>query len=243
MAIGMLRPGARLAALALIAAGVGMAQKVISAKAGLVYFVEGHAAVAGSGPLAAGEVNRQLNPGEILFSENGRAEVLLNPGTVLRIGDRTAIRMDRVELTDARVSVEAGSAVVTVYQAPKLDRVEIGIGGAVVKMEGAGVYRFDSDGSDRGALRVFSGQAFVYRENGVYREGGASQAVAKRGQAVRLQDLQVGKFDVKAADALQQWAETRGAPPPWTPLPPMQRLSPPAKTPEFEAWLKECGQR
>src|SRR5579863_7122051 len=108
--LNRLRPGGRLAALALIAAGVGMAQGVISAKAGLVYFVDGQVAVAGSRPLARGATNRQLNPGEVLLSEVGRAEVLLNPGTVLRIGNKSAIRMDRVELTDARVSIEAGSA-------------------------------------------------------------------------------------------------------------------------------------
>jgi ferric-dicitrate binding protein FerR (iron transport regulator) len=215
MAGVMSRTGLQLMALTLVSAGVGMAQKVISAKAGLVYFVLGRVSIAGSGQLPHGDVNRQLNEGEILSSEAGRAEVLLNPGTVLRIGNMTRIRIDNGELTNTRVSIEAGSAVVTVNQLPKLDRVEIHIGGKVVVMDGVGVYRFDADRRDTAAarLRVFSGQVLVYREEGKSRENGAWKTVAKRGQAVRLQDLQVGKFDRKDADALEQWAEERGTPP------------------------------
>src|ERR1700733_6413894 len=111
MVRAMFRPVVRLIAFALVAAGVGIAQDVISAKAGLVYFVVGRVSIVGRGKLAIGPVNRQLNEGESLFSEAGRAEVLLNPGTVLRIGDKTRIRMDGVELTDTRISIETGSAV------------------------------------------------------------------------------------------------------------------------------------
>jgi hypothetical protein len=74
--------------------------------------------------------------------------------------------MDGVELTDTRISIQTGSAVVTVKQLPKLDRVEIHIGSAVVAMKSDGVYRFDFDRLDRSPpwLRVFSGQAEAYQE-------------------------------------------------------------------------------
>jgi hypothetical protein len=62
-----------------------------------------------------------------LSSEAGRAEVLLNAGTVLRIGEMTRLRMDTVELADTRVSIEAGSAVVTVSQIPRLAAVDLTI--------------------------------------------------------------------------------------------------------------------
>jgi hypothetical protein len=110
-----------------------------------------------------------------LFSEAGRAEVLLNPGTVLRIGEMTRIRMDSVDLTDTRVSIEAGSAVITVNRVSKLDRVEIHVGGAVVVMKSACVYRFDADrlDADTPRLRVFRGQAEAYREEEASSENGA----------------------------------------------------------------------
>ena len=118
----------RVTALATLAAGVGLPQRILTAKAGLIYFVLGHVSIVGRGPLTAGAAKPLLNPGEILFTETGRAEVLLNSGVILRIGDFTRIRMDRVELTDTRVSVERGSAVVTVTDMPKPDHVAISNG-------------------------------------------------------------------------------------------------------------------
>lgn len=234
-------PGVRLAVFALVAAVVGIAQQVISAKAGLVYSVMGRVSIEGSGRLGIGAVYRQLKPGENLFSEDGRAEVLLNPGAVLRIGEGTRIRMEGVELTDARVSIDAGSAVVTVYQAPKLDRVEIHIGGAVAMIKGAGVYRFDAglpgaNGFDSGApwMRVFSGDAEASQENS------PSKIIVKRGQAVRLPHLQASKFDLRDTDALQKWAEERGTPPPVEMMPPMKCFSKPANMAEVKDWAKDC---
>ena len=85
--------------------------RVISAKAGFVFFVQGRVSVEG-GPLSTGEHFRQLRNGESLSTQRGRAEVLLNPGVVLRLGDMSRLHMDDVKLTDACVSLESGSAVI-----------------------------------------------------------------------------------------------------------------------------------
>jgi hypothetical protein len=235
------RPVVRLTASAIVAAGAGIAQDVISAKAGLVYFAAGHVSIAGSGRLASGPVSHQLSEGESLFSETGRAEVLLNPGTVLRIGDKTRIRMDGVELTDTRISIETGSAVITVRQLPKLDRVEIHIGSAVVVMKSDGVYRFDADrlGGSPPRLRVFSGQAETYRKEELSSEEGGLKTLAKHGQAVQLQDLLVSKFDRKDTDELQRWADIRGAPPVIL-MPPTVCYSTPTNMAEFKDYMRVC---
>jgi hypothetical protein len=217
----------RLAAFALIAVAAALAQKVISAKAGLVYFVLGRVFIADGGTLGLGAVYRQLALGEVLFSEDGRAEVLLNPGTVLRIGEMTRIRMDNVELTDTRVSVEAGSAVVTVNDALKFDRVEIHIRDTIAAIDGPGVYRFDAD-----RLRVFRGQAEVFREE--------QKIIVKSGREVRFPELSVGKFDRKDRDALQRWAELRGTPLPWSPLRSMACYSDPTNVEEAKDYIRDC---
>lgn len=49
--------------------------------------------------------------------------------------------MDRIDLADTRVSIEAGSAVVKVNDLPKLVRVEIHIGGAVVAIRSQKTWR------------------------------------------------------------------------------------------------------
>lgn len=198
----MLRASACFAIFAL--AKVGVAQDVISARAGLIYFVEGRVSVDGNRLKTGGKLH-QLAPGDDLTTDHGRAEVLLNPGTVLRLGELTRIRMDSVDLVDTRVSIEAGSAVITVGQTPKFDRVEIDIGGAEVVLKGEGVYRFDGGGEPR--MRVYAGEAEIAGGDGL------STTVAKRGQAVCLQDLKVAKFDTGDADALQLWATSRGGAP------------------------------
>lgn len=242
-----IHPVVRLAAFALAAAGGMFAQDVISAKAGLVYFVAGRVSIAGGGLLASGRTNYRLNQGEILLSETGRAEVLLNPGTVLRIGDNTRILMGRAELTDTRIFIEAGSAVVTVRHPPKLDRVEIHIGGAVVAIKGPGLYRFDASRLKANSLdppgpwvRVYRGQAVATGSAG---ENSASKVTATRGQAVRLPGLRLSKFDLSDSDSLQQWAEKQGTPPPVAMMPPMRCYSNPLNTADLVSWIKECKGR
>jgi hypothetical protein len=183
----MVPPKARLIILVLagvvVLASGAFAQRVISAKAGFVYYVQGRAFVEG-GRLKTGESFRQLKAGEILSTERGRAEVLLNPGTILRLGDMSRLHMDNVNLTDACVSLEYGSAVITVNYILKTDHVRLVAGGNVIVMKQAGVYRLDIGRLDvgQGRLRVFSGRAEVLRE------GSTALVTAKRGRAVNLDD-------------------------------------------------------
>jgi hypothetical protein len=200
----MPRSGRLIVALALTAGGMALAQEVVSAKAGMVYLVIGRISVEGSGRLAVGAPNRQLLEGETLFDESGRAALSLNPGTILSIGDATRVRMDNVDLTDTRVSLLTGSAVLTVNRAPKLDRVEIRIAGAIVVPKGDGVYRLDSNPA---RLRVYSGAAEVFLGSGL------PKIIAKRGQSFYLQDLQLTRFDTDDADSLQLWGQKQTAHP------------------------------
>jgi hypothetical protein len=83
--------------------------------------------------------------GDELRTAEGRAEVLLTPDVFVRIGQRTTIRMVANKLSDTRVELLAGSAVV--------DSAEPGSGTAVtlihrnwnVRFFERGVYRIDSD--------------------------------------------------------------------------------------------------
>ena len=102
-----------LAFVTLASATLAPAQKIVSAKSGLVYFSTGRVWVDNS-QLKSGSIKRQMSSGETLYAERGRAEVLLNPGTVLRLGDMSRFRLDDVRLTDSCVSLLSGSAVVTV---------------------------------------------------------------------------------------------------------------------------------
>lgn len=206
----MVRPGARLTILLLSAASATPAQKVISAKAGLVYHVQGRVSVEGSGVLTAGGRLRQLSDGETLFTERGRAEVLLNPGTVLRLSEMSRMRMDDVTLTDARLCIESGSAVVTVGVIPKADRIEINVGGTVVELRQAGVYRFDVR---QARVRVYSGRAEARLLSAVAKGNTTAKVAVKRGQSVGVEDLELARFDPNDTDAFQRWANARSRTP------------------------------
>jgi hypothetical protein len=199
---------------AVVFAGAALAQKVISAKSGLILFVQGRVSVDGGGldtgarplPLKSGNLYRQLKDGERLSTQRGRAEILLNPGTVLRLGDISRMRMDEIKITDACVSLESGAAVVTVNYIPRNDRIRLVVGGSDIVLKKAGVYRFDLGRVDsaRGRMRVFSGLAEVRRA------GSSALIRVKRGQAVTFdENLEVVKFDLKDTDALQLWASAR----------------------------------
>lgn len=202
----MVPPKARLIVFVLASAVVpgsrALGQRVISAKAGFVFYVQGRVSVEG-GRLKTGESFRQLKADESLSTERGRAEVLLNPGIVLRLGDMSRLHMDDVRLTDACVSLESGSAVVTVNYILKTDRIRFVAGGNVIVLKQTGSYRFD-----QGRLRVFKGQAEVRRGDG------SAIVDVRRGQAVTLDaGLTVAKFNVKETDALQRWAVARSRTP------------------------------
>lgn len=189
-------------------ASLASAQKVISAKSGFIYFSIGRVWVDNS-QLKSGQIERQLGNGETLYSERGRAEVLLNPGTVLRLGDMSRLRMDDVTLADPSLTLLSGSAVVTVLAAPKADRVQVHIGGRTVLLSHDGIYRFDCGKLDvsQARLRVYAGEAKVHR-------GAVLPGLAVRqGRSVVMDDLEIAKFDTKNTDTLERWAEARSRPP------------------------------
>ncbi len=88
------------------------AQSVISTHSGVIHFFEG-AVYLGDQPLEAHLGRYPSVPlGGQLSTAAGRAEVLLTPGTFLRLGDQSSIRMLKNDLADTQVELQAGSAIV-----------------------------------------------------------------------------------------------------------------------------------
>lgn len=200
---------ARLIPALLATAALAPAQRVISAESGLVYTVRGRVSIEGSGLLPMGNKLRQLKAGEILFAERGRAEVLLNPATVLRLGNMSRLRMDDLELSDPCVTLLSGSAVISIAELPKgrlpkEDRIEVHATGGIVVLSHPGEYRFDA--SPSAGLRVYDGKAEVI--------GGAVPVMVRRGRSVDFARFEIAKFDPRSADSLERWAHSSTPPPP-----------------------------
>src|SRR5260370_21432266 len=79
-------------------------QFMISAKAGLVNYVDGQTNVHLREQVAAGS--------PIETGPNSHAELLLNPGSFLRLDENSTVVLDSVELTNIAVRVVAGNALV-----------------------------------------------------------------------------------------------------------------------------------
>jgi hypothetical protein len=92
--------------------GGATGQAVLSARAGLISYLEG---AVYSDAEQLGSV-AQLREGQRLRTEMGRAEVLLGIGAVLRLDEGASLRMENTQLTDTRVVVEHGSALVEVIE-------------------------------------------------------------------------------------------------------------------------------
>src|ERR1044071_3882644 len=70
------------------------AQKVVSARAGLITYLQGTATLDGKSLVLKVARFPQMREGQILATGRGRAELLLAPGVILRLAESSRIRME-----------------------------------------------------------------------------------------------------------------------------------------------------
>jgi hypothetical protein len=187
--------------LAFASAHPAVAQTVVSTHSGLVYFFEGSAYLEDQ-PLQQ-QFGRfpDIGQGHVLRTEKGRAEVLLTPGVFLRIDDNTAIRMISTELTDTRVELLHGSAIVESSGQGPDNSVRITYKSWQMRLPEAGVYRIDSDPPQvqayQGALEVSA-------------DGQAEPVTVHEGDRIPLAPVLVTESaPVSGNDAFKTWAMNR----------------------------------
>ena len=193
--------GLCVAALSLAAVPV-RGQSVISAKSGLVQYVEGEVFLADQKIDPKFGNFPDVKEKAVLRTELGRSEVLLNPGVFLRLGENSSLRMITNRLIDTRVDVLTGTAVVEADEIAKDTSVTIVCKDAAVTLKKAGVYRFDLSPA---ALRVFTGDASV-EFKGQTVAVAAGKMIAFEGETAGV----IAKFDKEETDALDRWSRRRG---------------------------------
>ena len=100
----------------------------------------------------------ELQPGQSLSTETGKVEILLTPGSFLRIGDNSAVTMVSSSLTNTQADLTKGQATVEVAEIHRYNLLRIGEDGTITRLQKNGLYAFDAD---HGQVRVLKGQAFV----------------------------------------------------------------------------------
>ncbi len=178
------------------------AQQVISAKSGLLSYADGEVSLNGEPVDFTGVHFTDVKENAIIRTADGRAEVLLTPGVVLRMGENTSLKMITNRLVDTRLEMLTGSAVVEADQIAKETSVSIVCKDGVVTLPKAGLYRFDAEPA---RLKVFKGDAEVEM-------GGVSKTLSS-GHMIELggQTASIEKFDAEDTDTLDRWSHRRGS--------------------------------
>jgi hypothetical protein len=179
------------------------------ARPGTVNYVEGAAYVDGQQVTSKSVGSTDLNPGEELTTQQGKAEILLTPGVFLRLDDNSAVKMISPDLTHTQVAIERGRAGVEVdeiYPQNNLDVVDAGVSTQLLKN---GFYEFNAD---QPTAMVFDGKAAVEVGDGKYREVKSHHefALVAGPNDKPLAKEKPVSFDVSAAkDDLYNWSSLR----------------------------------
>ncbi len=183
-----------------VGAMCAMPQATISARPGVVNYIEGHAYIDGHELSASKLRNVALYANQTLSTDVGKAEVLLTPGVFLRIGDNSAVRMISPSLTDTQFEVVKGEAMVEAAQVVKDNNIEVISHGAVIRIEKDGLYRINADMPP--TVSVFEGEAQV-------QIGTSSQQVKKDRELILAAGSKPQKFNKKTPDELYAWSNVR----------------------------------
>jgi uncharacterized membrane protein YgcG len=135
-----------------------MMQYVVSTKAGLVNYVQGTANVKATQGVATGV--------PIKTGPEGFAEILLNPGSFLRLGENSEAILDSAELTNVSVRVIAGTAVIEAAGFTKETPLKITAGDLRVLVIKDGIYVVEP-----GQVKVADGQIQMEGDRKTYKKG------------------------------------------------------------------------
>jgi hypothetical protein len=175
-------------------------QSVVSTHSGIIHYFEG-AIYLGDQPLELhpGKFSN-VPPGAELRTTEGRAEVLLTPGVFLRIGERSSIRMIANELSDTRVELVAGTAIVDSAEPVPGTSVTLIYQNWKVHFLEQGLYRIDSNPP---RMWVREGKAEVSGNN-------AKALLVEEGACLPFAQVLVPDRTINPPlDALNRWADGR----------------------------------
>ncbi len=172
---------------------------------GTLNYVEGNASF-GTQALDSKLIgSAELQTGQSLATENGKAEMLLTPGVYLRAGDNSSVRLISPSLIDTRVAVDQGEAMVEVDELHPENDIRVTQDGETTQLVKTGLYDFDADTT---RFRVFDRQALV--------QEGDSKVPVKSGHQVPLnwrlakQGEKFDKDEYEQSD-LYRWSSLRSS--------------------------------
>jgi hypothetical protein len=186
-------------AIGIVSAGSACAQYVISAHSGVIQYVEGHAYLNADPVEPKFGQFPDIKENQEFRTEEGRAEILLTPGVFLRLGENSSVRMLSSKLTDTRVEILNGSAIVECDDVPKDNSVWLVYKGTNMALVKHGLYRVDTNPA---RIRAYDGEAIL--------QGDSGQLTLKGGKQTALDGVLMAEgFDKNDLDGLYRWSDRR----------------------------------
>lgn len=183
-----------------------MMQYVISTKAGLVNHVQGDANVKATKMVEAGS--------PIKTGPGGLAEILLNPGSYLRLGENSSAVLDGVELTNIAVRITSGTAVIEAVGFDKQAPLKVTSGNLKTEIIKDGVYMFSDDKVTivEGKLQAADNKIVFTKGWQVSNEAGYRAIRAPKGNASALESWSRNRSELIAMANLNISKTLRQAP-------------------------------
>lgn len=175
---------------------------LISARAGGINYIQGSVAVARAdgtgGTLMRGD---KLEIGDKVTSAAGaKAEVLLNPGSYLRLGSGSEFEFVATELDDLKLKLTKGSAIFEVFATEDFRVTVITPAGRLYLID-SGVYRVDLRADEVTSVAVTEGKAQL---------GESSAMIVKSGRVGTIgNSVAIAKFDKGKRDEMDEWSRSR----------------------------------
>ena len=192
----------KVATLALMSAALCLpAEAAGPAQPGALNDVEGQVTIGGQKVTEKDVGNAQVAQGGVLATGAGKAELLLTPGVVLRIADNSAVRVDSALLTDTRVSVLHGSAMVEADRVYPENHIQIADANTSTLLVKNGLYRFDTQPA---AVSVMAGEAKLTSGNRMITVKKSHEVMLAAGTKLKARSVDRPKYD-----ELYAWSDMR----------------------------------
>src|SRR4051812_3577416 len=133
---------------------------------------------------------------KVSTTADGRAEILLNPGSYLRLSENSRFEFASTSLDDLKVKLQSGSAIFEVV-ADNHFKVTVEAGRDAFYLIKSGIYRVDAGPDGGGKISVWKGLA----QAGTSTVKGGQFATISGGQTL------VAKFDRDDRSALEIWSK------------------------------------
>ena len=179
-------------------------QYVVSAKAGGINFVSGEVTTVRkptAGNIPASTLDTLENGDRIQTGPDGRVEILLNPGSYLRLGEKSVVEFTDTSLDSLRLNLSLGVALIEVAgNDDEVAPVELAFAGSSVLFDKKGVYRVQYREPETVTVHIQKGSVKIDGE----KIGDGKEIVFNRGRQVAVK-----KFDKKELDTFSQWSVDR----------------------------------